>query len=75
MDYKEQIQLETLLDLLVLEASEKLSQQQREKLNRLLDVFPEYTPDYFHKTTALAQVGFYLEDDFNNETLPQHIRK
>ena len=42
MDNKEQIQLETLLDLLVLEASEKLSQQQREELNRLLDIFPEY---------------------------------
>ena len=75
MHNKEQIQLEKLLDLLILEASEKLSQQQREELNSLLDVFPEYTPDYFHKTTALAQVGFYLEDDFNNETLPLHIRK
>ena len=73
--HKKQIQLEKLLDLLVLEASEKLSQQDREELNRLLDIFPEYTSDYFHKTTALAQVGFYLEDDFNNEALPQHIRK
>ena len=73
--HKEQIQLERLLDLLVLEASEQLSQQERQELNSLLDLFPEYTSDYFHKTTALAQVGFYLEDDFNNETLPQHIRK
>ncbi len=73
--HKEQIQLERLLDLLVLEASVNLSQQEREELNRLLDLFPEYTSDHFHKTTALAQVGFYLEDDFNNETLPEHIRK
>ena len=73
--HKKQIQLEKLLDLLVLDASEKLSQQEREELNRLLDLFPEYTSDHFHKTTALAQVGFYLEDDFTNETLPQHIRK
>ena len=33
--HKEQIQLEKLLDLLILEASEKLSQQQREELNCL----------------------------------------
>ena len=71
----EQVQLEKLLNLLVLEASEQLSQQEAEELNRLLDLFPEYTSDYFHKTTALAQVGFYLEDDFNNETLPEHVRK
>ena len=73
--HKEQIQLERLLDLLVLEASVNLSQQEREELNRLLDLFLFFTSDHFHKTTALAQVGFYLEDDFNNETLPEHIRK
>ena len=66
---------ERLLDLLVLESTQKLSLDEQREINELLDLFPEYTQDYFHEMTALAQVSFYSQDNFNNEALPKQMRK
>ena len=66
---------ERLVDLLVLKSTEKLSIEEQRELNVLLDLFPEYTEDYFHEMTALAQVSFYSQDNFNNEALPKQMRK
>ena len=66
---------ERLLDLLVLESTQKLSLDEQREINELLDLFPEYTQDYIHEMTALAQVSFYSQDNFNNEALPKQMRK
>ena len=72
---REEKKQERLIDLLVLKSTEKLSIEEQRELNGLLDLFPEYTEDYFHEMTALAQTSFYTQDNFNNEVLPKQMRK
>ena len=72
---REEKKQEWLIDLLVLKSTEKLSIEEQRELNGLLDLFPEYTEDYFHEMTALAQTSFYTQDNFNNEVLPKQMRK
>jgi hypothetical protein len=66
---------ERLMDLLALEAVQKLSIEEQQELKMLLDLFPEYTQDHFHEMTALAQVSFYTQDNYNNESIPRQMRK
>ena len=72
---REEKKQERLFDLLVLKSTQRLSPDEQRELNELLDLFPEYTEDYFHEMTALAQISFYSQDNFNNEMLPKQMRK
>ena len=72
---REEKKQERLIDLLALKSTQKLSIDEQRELNNLLDLYPEYTEDYFHEMTALAQVSFYTQDNFNNEALPKQMRK
>ena len=72
---REEKKEERLMDLLALEAVQKLSIEEQQELKMLLDLFPEYTQDYFHEMTALAQVSFYTQDNYNNESIPRQMRK
>lgn len=72
---REENKQERLFDLLVLKSTQRLSPDEQRELNELLDLFPEYTEDYFHEMTALAQISFYSQDNFNNEMLPKQMRK
>ena len=72
---REEKKQERLIDLLALKSTQKLSIDEQRELNNLLDHYPEYTEDYFHEMTALAQVSFYTQDNFNNEALPKQMRK
>ncbi len=72
---REEKKQERLIDLLALKSTQKLSIDEQRELKNLLDLYPEYTEDYFHEMTALAQVSFYTQDNFNNEALPKQMRK
>ena len=72
---REEKKQERLIDLLALKSTQKLSIDEQRELNNLLDLYPEYTEDYFHEITELAQVSFYTQDNFNNEALPKQMRK
>ena len=72
---REEKKQERLIDLLALKSTQKLSIDEQRELNNLLDLYPEYTEDYFHEMTALAQISFYTQDNFNNEALPKQMRK
>jgi len=72
---REEKKQERLIDLLALKSTQKLSIDEQRELNNLLDLYHEYTEDYFHEMTALAQVSFYTQDKFNNEALPKQMRK
>jgi len=66
---------ERLIDLLAMKSTQQISPDEQRELNDLLDLFPEYTENYFHEMTALAQISFYTQDNFNNEALPKQMRK
>ena len=71
---REEKKQERLIDLLALKSTQKLSIDEQRELNNLLDLYPEYTEDYFHEMTALAQVSFYTPVSYTHLTLPTILR-
>ena len=66
--------LEKLLDLLAMRSLMPLSQTEESEMNYLLDQFPEYTPDYFESTVAIADASLYMHDENNQSGMPDSVK-
>jgi len=66
--------LEKLLDLLAMRSLSSLSHTDELEMNHLLDEFPEYTPDYFESTAAIADASYYVHDENNLSSMPNSVK-
>ena len=66
--------LDKLLDLLAMRSMTPLSHTEEMEMNHLLDEFPEYTPDFFESTVAIADASFYMHDKNNLSGMPGSVK-
>jgi len=59
-----------LLDLLVMQSTQAMSDEESRELERLLKLYPEYQNYEFDQIASLTHMSYHLNDRLSNEALP-----
>jgi hypothetical protein len=65
---------ELLLDLLVVQSTQPMSDDENIKLQRLLKEYPEYSNYEFDEIASLAHISYHLNDKRIHEKLPSELK-
>ena len=65
---------ELLLDLLVMQSTQAISDEENKELQKLIKVYPEYNNYEFDEITSLAHMSYHLDDNRSHEVLPSALK-
>ena len=63
-----------LLDLLVMQSTQAMSDEESRELERLLKLYPEYQNYEFDQIASLTHMSYHLNDRLSNEALPLDLK-
>ena len=65
---------ELLLDLLVTQSTQAISDKENKALQRLIKEYPEYENYEFDEITSLAHISYYQDDNRSHALLPSELK-